>query len=77
MSYCRWGEDGSDVYVFGASASIDDADDYLVCMHLDDAGSFTCKTPGEMIAHLREHRHRGDVVPDRAFERLQEESRES
>lgn len=77
MSYARWGEDGSDVYVYGASSSLYGADDYLICMHLDGEGSFTCKTPGEMIAHLREHEARGDTVPARAFERLEKEGKDA
>lgn len=76
MSYVRWGQDGSDVYVYGASGSADPADEYLVCMHLGDEDSFTCKTPVEMIAHLREHQARGDTVPESAIERLQEEGGE-
>jgi hypothetical protein len=70
MSYCRWGENGSDVYVFGAGS---DTDEYFVCMHMDD-GFFGCKTEAEMIAHLLWHREQGQTVPESAIERLKEEA---
>ena len=79
MSYARWGWEGSDVYVFGTDVVETDnggrVGGMLVCMHGgDDEGvSFTCKTSAEMIAHLLEHRERGDTVPESAIERLREE----
>jgi len=84
VSYCRWGEDGSSVYVFGVGTGETDADDYLVCMGCvaqveegdEFRGSFTCKTPAEMLSHLLAHRERGDVVPESAIERLREEMNE-
>lgn len=81
MSYARWGEDGSQVYVFGTG-------DMLVCMGcrlIDDqnrtpavdddrtyadGNSYSTAEPGAMLEHLLEHRARGHVVPERAFERL-------
>ena len=68
MSYARWGEGGSSVYVFGSGRCI-------ICMDctLDD-GRNPAETPADMLAHLQAHRDRGDVVPERAFERLREES---
>jgi hypothetical protein len=73
MSYARWGWEGSDVYVFGAGS---DAEELLVCMHMDGVGDFSCKTEAEMIAHLLWHRDQGQTVPEYAFERLREESEE-
>ena len=76
MSYARWGEDGSSVYVI----AVGDAShtDYLTCLQCKlqraGAGSFTCKTPREMLAHLHEHIARGDTVPPRALIRLEEEA---
>lgn len=69
MSYARWGEDGSHVYVFGTGEA-------LVCMSCTlalPAGSFSTAYPAEMIAHLEKHRAAGHVVPERAFERLRNE----
>lgn len=67
MSYARWGEDGSNVYVFGTG-------DEIVCMQCtldpDPGGSFSTRQPGEMLAHLKRHREAGHIVPERAFERL-------
>jgi hypothetical protein len=59
MSYCRMADD-SDVYVYP-----------------DSRGGFTCcvtvATRAEMLAHLEEHRANGDLVPERAIERLRAE----
>jgi hypothetical protein len=66
MSYCRWGEDGSDVYVIGTH------DGEWWCVQCKHEGAIA-HTPTEMIVHLQIHRNRGDTVPNRAFERLQEE----
>lgn len=67
MSYARFGEDGSSVYVFGTG-------EYLICFGCKLGGvSYSTGYPGEMIAHIEQHRAKGDIVPDRAFERLREE----
>lgn len=70
MSYCRNNGIDSDVYVIGNAAG------YECC----------CSPRGipykyhhyessiEMIRHLREHRKRGDKVPERAITRLWNES---
>jgi len=79
MSYARWGCDGSDVYVYGTQVYCVDfrrVEEAWVCQHVDDEGSFSCKTIAAMLAHLREHVARGDCVPDYTFERLDEESKE-
>ncbi len=73
MSYARWGEDGSHVYVYGMH---DGEEDWLTCVQCKlrpGKGSFTCKTPGEMLRHLLEHRAQGHTVPGRALTRLEEE----
>ncbi len=72
MSYARWGEEGSAVYVFGTGHGI-------VCMHCKLAPfeeDYAVKSPAEMLAHLERHRQKGDVVPERAFERLREEAKQ-
>lgn len=60
MSYCRWGWDGSDVYVFESSSG-------FVCCCGPGCES---KTPEEMIVHLASHRRNGGFVPAYAIEGL-------
>lgn len=72
MSYCRWGEDGSSVYVIGAYTNLEKSSVYLWCVECEREGA-VCKTAAEMLQHLQAHRERGDTVPERAFERLREE----
>lgn len=69
MSYARWGQEGSSVYVFGTG-------DRLVCMHcklVPFEEDYSTPYPGEMIAHLLKHREKGDTVPEFALERLRRE----
>ena len=58
MSYCRFGWDGSDVYVFESCYG---GFECCGCI-LKDKG-FNCETPDEMIKHLCEHRRAGHFVP--------------
>lgn len=62
LNYCRWSDD-SDVYVYA-----------------DVSGGFTCcgctsniPTRSGLIAHLHQHRDRGNRVPDKVFRRLHRE----
>lgn len=52
MSYCRHGID-SDVYVYGD-------ENHLVCVPHFRTGSYQM-----MLQHLKEHRKKGDKVPNR------------
>ena len=61
MSYCRFSEDGSDVYVIGTG-------DGFQC-YCNEPGNFTDTEEG-MIAHLSMHKRAGLLVPDRAVHRL-------
>lgn len=63
MSYCRRGEN-SDVYVIRSG-------DHLVCFGHEPA--FACFSEQDMIDHLFAHRTAGDVIPQRAFDRLSAE----
>lgn len=68
MSYCRFAWNGSDVYVYESAEGI-------VCCgcFMDEKNRhFVCKTEEEMIAHLGQHRRRGDFVPLYAIEGLWE-----
>lgn len=86
MSYARWGNGGSDVYVFTAK---DNDGKYVIeccgCVpekfetpytdffgitHEYNFVSFYAKTREEMDAHLLEHRTSGHIVCDDTFERL-------
>jgi len=77
MSYCRWGENGSDVYVFGTGTG-------YVCMGCkftkakgDPAYDTTFfHTRAGMLAHLYAHRAASDMVPEKALERLRREEAE-
>lgn len=82
MSYCRNNGQDSDVYVIG-TRDPQEKQSILQCFcgergengnYLRPFPSFT--TRSGMIAHLREHQERGDKVPDRAFQRLEQEIQE-
>lgn len=73
MSYVRWGDRGSDVYVIG----IGDGRAHCVgCFLAEDMPGSTpapegwARTFEEMVAHLEEHVASGQVVPGHVFERL-------
>lgn len=59
MSYVRWGEDGSDVYIYG-SANEDGTgrDTRLVC-----CACYTAQDEDDMLSHIAAHRERGEFVP--------------
>lgn len=65
MSLCRFGWDGSDVYVYY------DVGGYINCCGCR-IGSYDFHAGDEpmMIEHLREHQKRGDHVPAYVFEEL-------
>lgn len=65
MALCRFGWDGSDVYVFY------DIGGFINCCgcKMQDK-SFHADTEQQMIDHLREHQKRGDHVPADVFEEL-------
>ena len=64
MAYARYSRD-SDVYVY------EDVGGGFTC-HCAPKGepAFNCARPEEMVAHLREHRRRGDRVPEEAIAEL-------
>lgn len=68
MSYCRVGAD-SDVYV------IDHVDGGMAC-YCGRPEADRLMTKPEMLGHLLAHRDRGDVVPQRALDRLTSEINE-
>ena len=72
MSYCRKNMADSDVYVYRHETGI-------TCNGCDLRGGYDIicvDTPGEMLDHLLDHTERGDMVPERATERLQREKDE-
>ena len=64
MSYVRWGEEGSDVYVY------EHVEGLLICGCDFFVGSFGTRTVYEMVWHLERHRQAGHVVPARVFSAL-------
>ena len=69
MSYCRWGVDGSNVYVFITDEG------YICCeCKLRDWGDALCQSPESMITHLKDHEKEGDTVPAYVFEQLKGDS---
>ena len=62
MSYCRRGEDGSDVYVY-------DCGDGIIC-HACSLGEDAVLSRTQMVAHLEKHRRAGHSVPEYATNRL-------
>lgn len=67
VSYCRFGWEGSNVYVYESAQGIE-----CCGCHLEKEG-FTAKDPEEMIAHLGRHRRLGDYVPEDAILALWED----
>jgi len=65
MSLVRWGQNGSNVYVY----YIDD--DNIVC---SCEPIFRCKTDEEMAKHLMDHRANGWIIPDWVFDILSGDS---
>ena len=57
MSYIRFGEDGSDVYVFGSARGIE-------CFGCTLVSGFAAGSTQAMVDHLQAHRAAGDTVPD-------------
>ncbi|WP_141619468.1 hypothetical protein [Myxococcus sp. AB036A] len=67
MAYARFGRD-SDVYVY------EDTRGGFTCERCPSVGQqFRCATAVEMATHLRQHRAKGDVVPEDAIVELESE----
>jgi hypothetical protein len=56
MSFIRWGEQDSSVYIY------ENVDGRLICCACDGPNAITTDK-AEMMAHLTWHRDRGDTVP--------------
>lgn len=72
MSYIRFGEDGSSVYVFLAESG------HLECCGCisREHGSFKAYSLGDMLHHLQAHRNAGHRVPRYVDDRLEAEREE-
>lgn len=71
MALCRFGWDGSDVYVYY------DVGGFINCCGCPmQEESFHADTEQQMIDHLRAHQKRGDHIPDDVFEELEEIAKE-
>lgn len=66
MSYARWGQHDSDVYVFLSTSG------KLECCGCSLSDEWTYDSTDAMIAHLREHQAAGDHVPADCIARLEE-----
>jgi hypothetical protein len=70
MALCRFGWDGSDVYVFY------DTGGFINCCGCAlGERSFHADTELQMIGHLKEHQKRGHSVPEYVFDELSETAR--
>lgn len=67
MSYCRFGWDGSDVYVYD-----DTSGGTTCCACLLSHSRINLATHADMIAHLERHREAGHEVPQYAIDDLRE-----
>jgi hypothetical protein len=69
MSYVRFGNKGSDVYIY------QDVDFGLRCQlcRLQSGVSFETRSRLEMLTHMKAHRDAGHCVPDFAIKILAEE----
>ena len=72
MSYCRMSGD-SDVYVIASTRAPEMAGHYRPVWICYCGNGYEADTRKQMIEHLLKHRAEGDRVPQRAFDRLQEE----
>jgi hypothetical protein len=70
MSYCRFNDVDSDVYVIEGFKGL-----WCVNCGYSKKGTYVTKSHKQMINHLRMHRRMGNKVPDRAMERLRRELR--
>ncbi len=71
MSYCRFAKNESDVYLLNHVAG------YYECCgcHLNDNKiSIQMNTIPEVLRHLNKHIEKGHLVPEYAFDRLEEEA---
>lgn len=73
MSYARFGEEGSDVYVFLTDVRGEEKYQCCACFLLQDSSSVYTDSAQDMIDHLEYHVEQGHTVPARAFEELQED----
>ena len=71
MSYVRFTEAGSHVYVF---LSVHGSLECCGCSLAEDGIATNVKTVGEMLAHLDAHRAAGDVVPRFVDERIRDDA---
>lgn len=71
MSYARFGSQDSDVYVFLCVSG------HLECCGCSLSDTWAYRSTDAMIAHLREHQRRGDVVPEHTFDGLEEDRAEN
>jgi hypothetical protein len=68
MSYIRWNEDESDVYIYR------NTENKLICCScslVNGNGDFICDGEINMLAHLRDHKASGDTVPEECFLRIE------
>lgn len=66
MSYIRFTEQDSDVYVFYGANGYE-------CCGCKLTGTAVFEDPEDMQAHLLLHREAGHIVPDVAFRRLEQD----
>lgn len=74
MSYARFGEEGSSVYVYMH------VEGWLECCWCDlirDAACFEARSTAEMVEHLRKHEEAGDVVPPGVIAELEADDAEN
>lgn len=67
MSFVRFGEDGSDVYIY------DDIDFGFYCAVCELEGAICGQDYDAMLRHIELHKQNGDHVPDFVSEALIEE----
>jgi hypothetical protein len=71
LSYCRFGEGKSSVYVIPTH---DGRIECIWCSLMGGSRAYGVSDPSEMLAHLQKHRDAGETVPRHALARLQREA---
>ena len=66
MAYVRWGDDGSDVYVYSNGEGI-----ICCCCDIQGGESACFVHRKDAIAHFRQHQDLDDCVPECVFDRLE------
>ena len=73
MSYCRFGWESSDAYIFGTIKANKPCIECCACRLTGTYASATFYTYGDLLRHINEHRAAGHHILDQVEERVRRE----